>query len=133
MVFKSPRIQMQFNFKICLWLKLLLTDVDVYSVHHFKKPLLITRLLDPVEGESLVHLDGRAGDGRIQQEGRPRYYSQDEVRMIRQHFNRKYRRNDTYKTVVVHSFNGGPEHFHFQIAPLMSAYTSKELVIHDKG
>lgn len=81
------------------------------------KELIITRVTDPVKGESGVHTAKRAFDARHQTET-GRYYTEEESTYIKDKVNERFPRTDGKLTCMIHSFNGGMEHFHFQI-PLM--------------
>lgn len=104
-----------------LLLKIILRDADQYSQDRFGKELTITRILDPVKGESGVHTDYRGADCRNFFNGRANF-SESEVNELCEYINKKYYRNDGFKTVIHHSFNDGPEHFHFQIAVNTKTY-----------
>lgn len=73
-----------------------------------------TRILQPVPGESGVHLDYRAADFRNEHEGKF-LYDKAKVSAILESMNNKYPRCDGLKTCISHSFMGGPIHFHLQL------------------
>lgn len=98
----------------------------------FGKELTITRVLDPVDGESGVHKDNRAFDARIEVrdgEGKviARAFTEDEVKHLVEFINTKYPRKDTKLVALAHSFKGGPLHFHVQI-PFAWAVKTGEIV-----
>jgi len=87
----------------------------------------ITRIADAVEGESGVHLDYRAVDFRDEFKG-DRFYSDEEVAYLCNHFNQKYSRRDGKPTLLHHSFQGAPLHFHLQVAKNRSMYRDQDAI-----
>lgn len=87
----------------------------------------ITRVADGVEGESGVHLDYRAVDFRDQYKGE-RFYSDEEVAHLCNHFNQRYSRRDGKPTLLHHSFQGAPLHFHLQVAKNRSMYRDQDAI-----
>ncbi len=82
------------------------------------KEAVITRVTDPVDGESGVHPAGRAVDCRNETRYKTEcafLFSLAEAKEIEELINRKFPRKDGKKTCIHHSFDGGPYHFHFQI------------------
>jgi len=82
---------------------------------------VITRVLDPVKGESGVHNLHRGLDIR-DHFGRQQTYSEAQRNSICDYLNAKYYRNDGFSTIISHEFKGGPRHFHIQIAHETIAY-----------
>lgn len=120
MRFKEPHIETEFVGAPFL-LKLILIDADEFSQGEFGKELTITRILGSVPGDSGVHADYRAADVRDEHQGR-REFTDFEVKEIIKYINETYPRNDGFTSVIHHAFNGGPRHFHFQIAVLNKTY-----------
>lgn len=84
---------------------------------------LCTRVSDPIEGESGVHLAMRALDFR-DQVGPAFTYREESRKRLLEFFNTKYARNDGKPTLLWHSFNNGPKHFHLQVAANEGVYLS---------
>jgi len=76
---------------------------------------VVTRVADPVDGESGVHPAYRAIDFRDER-GSVRLYKPQDVMMINTELNKLYQRTDGYKVCLHHGFAGGPEHFHLQVS-----------------
>lgn len=95
-------------------LKRICEDFDLLSAA-FDIESIVTRVLDPVEGESGVHPAGRAVDFRDECDG-SFLYTEKQVAAIVEFLNEKYPRSDWKKVCIHHSFNGGPAHFHLQIS-----------------
>ena len=79
---------------------------------------VITRVSDPVDGESGVHLNFRAVDFRDEYfDGKVtrRLYTIETVEEIVNYINDQYPRQDERLVCIHHSFGGGPAHFHLQI------------------
>ena len=81
---------------------------------YLRKPVVITRVWEEVQGSSGVHEAHRAVDIRDEHDGKF-LFSTQEKDMIVGHMNRIYPRSDGKKVCIWHSFNGGPFHFHIQI------------------
>lgn len=77
------------------------------------KPAIVTRVSDPVEGESGVHRENRAVDFRDEHAG-VRLFTDAEVETLLARINEKYPRRDGRKTLLHHSFGDGPKHWHLQ-------------------
>ena len=89
---------------------------------------VVTRVCDPVAGESGVHLDHRALDFRneyIGDNAKRCLYSVELVEEILHTINEQFPRNDKFKTIIHHSFHGGMLHFHLQVP--VSWVTSKDV------
>ncbi len=82
---------------------------------------VVTRVQGPVRGSSGVHEAGRAVDFRDEHSG-TRLYSPGQRMLILEYLNLKYRRRDRFQTIIWHSFNGGPHHFHIQLATSLDKY-----------
>ena len=120
MKFKEPHMEAQLE-ECHPLLKLMVGDFDKLSLEISGKEAIVTRVSDSVPGESGVHPAKRAVDFRDQFQGRPTY-TVDERDYILERMNKKYRRNDGKKTLIHHSFNGGPAHFHLQISAILDVY-----------
>lgn len=103
-----------------LFLRAIVDEFERKSLEMGIEPV-ITRVSDPVEGESGVHPQKRAVDIRDEHNGR-RTYTPAQRDLLIDYFNTKYRRRDGRPTVVWHSFKGAPHHFHIQVAASMSTY-----------
>lgn len=114
MQFKKPELEQELE-NAPVFLKIILEDADQFLWKNFRKELTITRIRGKIKGDSGVHNDYRAADARGGYLGQAQF-SQWEIAKLMRYINEKYYRNDGYKTVIYHSFNNGPEHFHFQLA-----------------
>lgn len=124
MEFKEPHLKDEF--RCCpILLRIIVEDAREYSLTQFGKDFTITRILGRIKGDSGVHGDYRAVDVRDEHMG-VRVFTDREVDELLGYVNRKYARRDTFKTLIHHSFNGGPRHFHFQIAALTTAYIRED-------
>lgn len=123
MKFKTPIIEKEF-LGAPLLLRMMLIDANNYSVRSFDKELTITRIKASIEKSSGVHRDYRGADCRDEYCDQLTF-TPDEVKKILDTINERYKRNDGYESVIHHSFQGGPKHFHFQIAALTKAYMPK--------
>lgn len=122
MKFKSPEMEAELEGAHAL-LQEIAEEFEKVSLLMKIEPV-VTRVRGKVKGESGVHTVGRAIDFRNQHAG-TRLYTDKEVEAITVAMNSKYHRNDGKKTCIHHKFDGGPAHFHLQVAPLMSAYNKK--------
>lgn len=122
MKFKTPREEEQFQ-SLSLILKLIANDLEVI-IDALQKEMTVTRVSDPVSGESGVHLDKRAFDVR-DEFGGIRTFSDSEVEIILKSINDKWKRNDGFQTVIHHKFQGGPFHLHVQIPVSVKVYEPK--------
>lgn len=86
---------------------------------------VVTRIKEAVEGESGVHRDGRAIDFRDQvtvfDAKLNSYkdiflYTERQQLELLERINRAFPRKDGRKSMIRHSFNSGPQHFHLQIS-----------------
>lgn len=80
---------------------------------------VVTRVADPVVGESGIHTMRMAFDARYTQEGNNPIYEEGDAVKIMDQINAKYERADGRKTVILH---GDPVHFHFQVSPRPKDY-----------
>lgn len=110
MKFKSDREKQEFE-KAPVILKIIAQEFSRLS-RRFGKEAVVTRILHPVEGETGVHLDGRALDFRDYHEGK-HSYSLDERLSLVSTINALFPRNDGFKTCLHHA--GTAEHFHVQV------------------
>lgn len=79
---------------------------------------VVTRVTDPVEGESGVHPAGRAVDFRNEVRGDAVtvfLFTPEQADAIVKKINEKYPRPDKKPVCLHHSFNEGCLHFHVQI------------------
>lgn len=114
MKFKEEHLAKEFAYSPIL-LKIIFEDADQYCQNNFGKELTVTRILGKIAGDSGVHADHRAIDARNQHSG-IREFTDEEVKRILHYVNSRYYRNDGLSSVIHHSFNNGPYHFHFQIS-----------------
>ena len=84
---------------------------------------VITRIKEPVAGDSGVHEAGRAVDFRYQvtytsstnEKISKTLYERQVADDLVNEINLKYPRHDSKPTMMLHSFGNGPLHFHLQI------------------
>jgi hypothetical protein len=81
----------------------------------------VTRILGKIEGDSGVHASGRAVDFRSVYMGAPTY-TDEQVDHLLKLMNQLWDRNDSKKTLIHHSFSGGPKHWHLQTASKLEVY-----------
>lgn len=113
MIFKRPHMAKQLS-ECSSDLNAVAQFMDRLSRDVCKKEIIITRVSDAVEGESGVHPAKRAFDCRFQTEG-GYYYTEEDAEYICDKVNERFPRTDGKVTCMIHSFNGGMEHFHVQI------------------
>ncbi len=99
----------------------MVVNFDSFSQMKTGQEAIITRVLESVCGDSGVHEARRGVDVRDEFEG-GRLYTDNQVKMLVEHMNTCYPRNDGKPTCIHHSFAGGPLHFHIQIALSTLAY-----------
>jgi len=76
---------------------------------------VVTRVLDKASpNESGVHQQGRAIDFRCEYDGKT-LYNASQIGFLLNFINHKFARSDKFKTIICHSFEDGPMHFHIQI------------------
>lgn len=119
MQFKTEELREEFHSRPTL-LQFMAQDFEQLSLSFGIDPI-VTRVLETVTGSSGVHEAGRGIDFRDEHD-KKRLYSDEQVRTILEVINKKFRRNDEYKTLKHHGFNGGPKHWHLQLAPSTSVY-----------
>lgn len=96
-------------------------DMDKFCIGLCGQELIITRVKENITDSSGVHEDNRAFDARNEFDG-GRLYNEEQTKKIVDYMNDKYKRYDGKPTCISHSFNGGPVHFHVQIAALTKTY-----------
>lgn len=113
MKFKEPKLEAELE-SVSVVLQQIIEDFAFDSEYVFGIEPVVTRVLDPVEGESGVHGDKRGVDLRDEHSG-VCLYTKEQAASLVKWVNDKWKRNDGKVTCLHHSFNGGPLHFHFQI------------------
>ena len=104
-----------------LLLRIMAEEFEKFSSFNFGKEPVVTRVLEAIPGDAGVHEDYRALDIRQEHDG-VFMYTPDEQDAILTYFNKRYKRNDGKLSIICHSFNGSPFHFHLQIAVFTKAY-----------
>lgn len=122
MKLKDPSLESEWA-SAPVFLKEIMIDFDRISRRLGIDPV-ITRILQRIGGSSGVHEDGRALDVRDEYQGK-HTYNQTQRDALVNYINARYPRNDGYLTCIHHGFQGGPEHFHIQIARDMLKYIIK--------
>lgn len=84
----------------------------------------VTRVLEPVCGSSGVHEAHRGIDIRDQHNG-GFTFTENQRNDLLKYITERYPRYDGKATVIWHSFQGQPYHFHFQVAPTMESYIKR--------
>jgi hypothetical protein len=79
------------------------------------KEALVTRVYDPVPGESGVHLAKRAVDFRDASSDGIDLANDAQTARIVERMNRLFPRNDKFPTCLHHHVPGSTDHFHIQI------------------
>lgn len=120
MKFKSEQVEKEFEAAPIL-LKIISYEFSSISLRMIGQEGIMTRVLEKVVGDSGVHEDYRAVDFRDEFDG-GRLYTDDEVKSLCSYMNENFKRNDGKPTMIHHSFNGGPLHFHIQIAISTKTY-----------
>ena len=120
MTFKDPHLADQF-IKSSMVLQQIVADFFNYSKREFNIEPVITRLWDPVEGESGVHPDKRGCDIR-DEHGGEFVFTTAQSSDLQYFINEKWKRNDGFRTCIHHGFRGGPKHFHLQISVNTKTY-----------
>jgi hypothetical protein len=97
--------------EICDYFEMLSTEYGVEPV--------VTRVAEPVEGDSGVHEARRAVDFRCEQYAKKGpssfLYSPPQTVTIEADINAKFKRPDGRPTCMYHRFHGDPYHFHIQL------------------
>lgn len=121
MKFKEPKLSDELD-QCPVFLKHMAQDFAAKAMERFNKEITITRVLEPVIGtESGVHQDWRAFDVRDEHDDKFEFESH-EAQFLINYMNEIYPRNDGKLTCIHHSANGGPLHFHVQLAMLTKTY-----------
>jgi len=116
MKFKKPHMKEQFDACPTKLLEL----CEAFNQLSLKEGIepVVTRVTDPVEGESGVHLQHRAVDFRNEfHDGKAKrwLYPIETVDHIVDTLNKKFPRKDGKPVALHHSFKNGAFHFHLQI------------------
>jgi hypothetical protein len=124
MKFKQPHMKDQYNASP----KKLLEVCEAFNQLSLKEGIepVVTRVTDPVAGESGVHTQHRAVDFRNEftdGQSKKRLYPIETVDHIVNTLNAKFPRTDGKPVALHHSFKNGAFHFHLQI-PI--AWVTKE-------
>lgn len=120
MKFKEPKLIAELE-RCSRVLLEILEDFEEISHALYGIEPMVTRVIDPINGESGVHLDRRAVDLRDQHDG-VFLYTPEQSKSLVEAINSKWKRNDGKVTCIHHSFNSGPFHFHLQIPVSTKAY-----------
>lgn len=120
MIFKDPIVEKEYS-SCPLLLKLMVGDFELYSKTNFGVEPVMVRVLEAIPGDSGVHEDYRAVDIRQEHAGEF-MYTPDQQKEILDYINLKYARNDGKPSMICHSFNASPYHFHLQIAVFTKVY-----------
>lgn len=123
-LFKDSRLKEEFE-STPLLLQLITKDLAHFCETTFNKDVIITRVLEKIEGSSGVHEDSRAVDIRNQHDEKF-FFTELEIAPMLDYLNNKYYRNDGKPTAIHHSFCGGPLHIHIQIADSVKAYMKEK-------
>lgn len=126
MNFKTKAAEAQYG-KLPKIMRKICEDFDAKSREMGIHPV-ITRVADPVDGESGVHRQYRAVDFRDQFSTASFVYTVEQRNILIDYINTKYARKDKYHTCVYHSFNGAPLHFHLQIPANPEIFVDPEVV-----
>ena len=124
MKFKTPEIEIEY-LNTSLFLQEMADKLDAISKATCGQEIIITRIKEHVCGDSGVHEANRAFDFRDEYDG-GRLYTDDNVKKLCDYMNMLYPRNDGKPTMIHHSFNGGPLHFHCQLALYTTVYEPRE-------
>ena len=116
MLFKSEAIRQQF-YRAPSLLRAIAMDLETLSKMFGIDPVM-TRVTDPVDDESGVHLDYRGEDFRIEytddKGNKQSLYTENQYKAIENFMNYLYPRKDGFKTCIVHDSKEGLKHFHCQ-------------------
>lgn len=112
MKFKNDRCELEFK-RAPERLKEIANRFDVLT-QELDKEAIITRVLEPITGDSGVHEAHRAVDYR-DQFGKKFTFTPNEVTFLVTTINHEYPRLDGKQVCIHHSFKGAPQHFHLQI------------------
>jgi hypothetical protein len=114
MRFKEPHLETQL--KEC---PLRVQDVAKVFALIFReetaRDAVVTRVYDPVKGESGIHLQKLAVDFRDETSDGQDLASEEQTARICERMNRLFPRSDKRLTCIHHTAAGGPRHFHVQV------------------
>jgi len=113
LTYKYPGVELEFHNAPALLQHVVLTFVQL-SVEMYGINPIMTRVLDPISGESGVHNQYRGADIRNQYM-KTFMYTKEQSSTLVNLINQKFKRIDGFKTVLMHSFKSNPAHYHFQI------------------
>jgi hypothetical protein len=117
MQFKEPEMKSQFD-ALPAKLQEICTHFEEISRQYNTDPT-VTRVFEPVPGDSGVHEARRAVDFRdeyVDGSGEKKtLYTAEQVNYITVTLNNLFPRNDGHMVCIHHSFHGMPYHFHLQI------------------
>lgn len=119
MIFKHDSLRDEYH-SLPTALQLICGDFETLSRFFGIEPI-VTRVREEIAGSSGVHEAGRAVDFRDEFSGVVTY-REDVRNAIVEAMNAKYSRHDGKPTCYSHSFQGGPRHFHVQLASELGAY-----------
>jgi len=111
MKFKEPHMEAQFLSRPLRLLEVCKEFEDLSEAFGIEP--VVTRVTDPVEGESGVHPAGRAVDFRDEHDG-VLMYTDAQTAAIVEYLNKKFERGDGKPVCLHHSFQGGQYHWHLQ-------------------
>lgn len=110
--YKVPKLEKQLN-ECPLYLQYVAYSFGYKSNKMGIQPV-VTRVTDPIEGESGVHPVGRAIDFRDEYLEK-NVFNENQIKRLVKEMNEEFPRTDGKKVCIHHSFDGGPYHFHLQI------------------
>jgi hypothetical protein len=120
MLYKTPREEQELE-QACPALQLVAGYFEALSQRFGIEPV-ITRILEPIKGESGVHQDYRAVDFRNEMGvGGPRLYTDEQAKVLVDEMNKRFPRKDNKLVCIHHSFvnnkdpNSKPAPFHFHV------------------
>ena len=113
MIFKEERLRDEF-YTLPAMLQVMAVHFEQLCIAYYKKDPVVTRVLEKVEGSSGVHEAGRGIDFRYAH-GSETFVSEHDAQFLVSEMNRKFPRTDSKKCMILHSFGGGPMHFHLQL------------------
>jgi hypothetical protein len=127
MRFKDASLQGEFV-QLPTLLQAICADFERLSQTYGVDPL-VTRVFEHVCGDSGVHEAHRAVDFRDEHDG-SFLYEHESREAICKILNSKYSRRDGKPTVLWHSFQGAPHHFHVQLAADVATYFKQGELTH---
>jgi len=121
MKFKEAKFEEQLK-KTPIFLQNLVRELDLFTRMYFGIEITVTRVSDPLPGESGVHPEGRAVDLRDEHDHKFTF-NQEQRDCIVNLINARYPRNDGKKTCIHHrASETSVMHFHIQLAADMKTY-----------